>query len=244
MPFSIYDDSMEYGPLSFSEVFWDEQSFNDKVRVIGGDTDLTGLYDILALKYATATTRYYMEEAFILAIRRELAVAWPAYKKQKAVQDLIYNLSSDELVLQLEIIKAGNRQSENDEEYRNTNMRVDTNEVNSTVENTGDVLTNTVNASNSPIVDASTVAIKNKSNQQSNVNQNTKNETTGTTSSQSNDANDGVRTNKVDDIYQENFRQIGNKLAALNEQYANIMRDYQKTIYRKTDQLFKVILAS
>lgn len=126
-------------PLYFNEVFADASEFVTKVESVGGDTsNLTDLYYLLANKYAWARTRYMDEIAFILAIKRELQISWPAYLKRKDLMDDIYLLQLTDLRVQMENISKN--------------------------------LQNTVNANNSPIVNADTVAISNKSNSQTSSN--------------------------------------------------------------------------
>lgn len=85
MPYSIYPNIPRWlVPLSWSEVFPNVEDFVAKMVEVGGYSDnLEELYIILANKYAVATTRYVIEEPFILALRRELMTAWPTYVAQK-----------------------------------------------------------------------------------------------------------------------------------------------------------------
>lgn len=126
-------------PLYFNEVFYDATDFVDKVESVGTDTtNLADLYYLLANKYAWSRTRYMDALPFILALKRELQISWPAYLKRKDLMDDIYQLQLTDLRIQMENISSN--------------------------------LQNTVNANNSPVVNADTVAISNKSNSQTSVN--------------------------------------------------------------------------
>lgn len=79
-------------------------------------------------------------------------------------------------------------------------------------------INNTVNANNSPVTNASTVAITNKSNIQI------------------------ANTGSDESYFNENYKQLSNKLNSLLSQYDVINSDYLIEIYRKVDPLFRVIL--
>ena len=217
--YTIYKHRPGYGALTFSEVFQDEYEFEAKVLSIGSDDEnLHELYRILAQKYAWATTRYMMEEAFILSIRRELEITWPVYLKQKAIMDQLYTLNIEEIQRQMTRTVAGSRENEA------TGTSVAESEDSDTS------LNNVVNANNAPVVNADTVAIKNKSNTQ------TSNVGSSTSSGSQTNTNEG-RENYNDEVIE-----LGNKLEAINNQYEATSRDYLQQIYKKMDPLFRVIL--
>lgn len=129
----------DYASLYFNEIFADSTEFVAKVETVGTDsTNLADLYILLANKYAWSKTRYMDEVPFILALKRELQISWPAYLKRKSLMDDIYLLQLTDLRTQMENISSN--------------------------------LQNTVNANNSPVVNADTVAISNKSNSQTSTN--------------------------------------------------------------------------
>lgn len=180
-----------------------------------------------------------MEEAFILALRRELDITWSIYLKQKDIMDEVHNLSTSELMNQLETIREGSRQS--DSSGSNVGSTTDTGTSSTSGSGSDQNLQNEVNANNSPVTNASTVPIANKSNRQvSNRGSNTN--TTSSTANQSGSNTLDTESN-VNDEYIEQVTQLGNKLEALNKQYEVVSRDYLNQIYRKTDGLFKVIAA-
>ena len=92
-------------PLYFNEVFTSAEEFATKVSSIGTDSSsLEDLYYLLANKYNWSRTRYMDEVAFILAIKRELQISWPAYLKRKDLMDDIYLLQVADLRIQMENI--------------------------------------------------------------------------------------------------------------------------------------------
>lgn len=235
----IYDEDPGYAPLMFSEAFVSSQDFVDKIiSIAGSSTDLDILYRILANKYAYSTTRYTMEEAFVLAIKRELEITWPVYLKQKSIMSTIYSLTTDELMTKMETLRntiaAG--------EIAGTDGNTQTNdlEMSGTITDAGDTLQNIVNANNSPVTNAATIAIANKSNVQTagkNSSTNTTlNKNTGTVLNASTTAQTSSGTNE------ETMKMLTNKLDAVISQYEASSRDYLEQIYRKTDALFRVIL--
>ena len=240
MSYSIFNPYPDYTALTWSEVFSDGDEFAWKVQSVGGDSSrLDELYTILANKYAASTTRYMMEEAFVLALRRELDLAWSIYLKQKDIMDEVYNLSTSELMKQLETIRESSRETESD--ARNVGSTTDTGSSTTNGSGSDTGLQNEVNANNSPVTNASTVPIANKSNRQ--VSNRGSNTNTSTSTANQNGSNTLDTESKVNDEYIEQVSQLGNKLEALNKQYEIVSRDYLNQIYRKTDGLFKVIAA-
>jgi len=134
------------------------------------------------------------EVAFILALKRELQITWPSYLKRKDLMDQIYILQIADLQMQIQTIR------------------------DSSTTSSGSNLNNLVTANNSPVVNADTVAINNKSNAQ----------------------NSNKSSNTVE--ISENYQQLANKLESLLRQYDVVNTDYLQEIYRKVDPLFRVIL--
>lgn len=261
--------------FTWSEIFEDYEDFIDKVIEVGGDSDnLQELYRILINKYVTSTTRYNMEEAFIYAIRRELEVAWPMYLAQKKIVTDMIELDMEQLRTEMETIRETNRSDLSNSEVistgtvSNTDTRNESNTIdfdtqrnttdNTTETNDDSALENVVNANTGPVVNADTIAVKDKSNiQTSNINKRDRDssvvgEVLGidkTTIVGSNiggsDTTSGADIDEMssfDSEGLERYKQLGNDLEALTTKYEAIRRDYLAQIYRKMDPLFRVIL--
>lgn len=182
-------------PLFWNEIFPTVDDFISKVVSIGSDAlEIGDLYYLLVNKYAWSETRYMDEVAFILALKRELQITWPSYLKRKDLMDQIYILQIADLQMQIQTIR------------------------DSSTTSSGSNLNNLVTANNSPVVNADTVAINNKSNAQ----------------------NSNKSSNTVE--ISENYQQLANKLESLLRQYDVVNTDYLQEIYRKVDPLFRVIL--
>lgn len=100
MSSTFYDSKVFFDTLLWSDVFKGPEDFISKIGSVGGIDDavkLTELYEILALKYVRAHTRYTDEFAFIMAIKRELQVVWPMYLQQKALIKEVMELSIDRI---------------------------------------------------------------------------------------------------------------------------------------------------
>lgn len=100
MSSTFYDSKVFFDTLLWSDVFEGPEDFILKIGSVGGIDDvdkLTELYEILALKYVRAHTRYTDEFAFIMAIKRELQVVWPMYLQQKALIKEVMDLSIDRI---------------------------------------------------------------------------------------------------------------------------------------------------
>ena len=172
MPF--YDEPYYTESLRFDDIFASATEFETKVVSIGGITDsvkLQGLYEILALKYVNAETRYNYEFGFIQALKRELHVEFPYYLEKKDIVDDLIALTDTEI--QLAQIQLRNLVDQHDE----------------------------------PVANADTTAIDDLSTQQ------------------------------------ENFRTTIGKLQAKRDKYNVMNRDYLMGIYKRCDELFRVILS-
>lgn len=247
MPFSIYPDGWLDQPLTFSEVFNDVDDFVDKVIEVGGmDDNLDQLYLILANKYVTAVTRYVNEEAFVLAIRRELQIEWPLYLQRKTIQDQIKNMTLEEIRLQMESIRDITAGSESDNSTHYSDEGSTNVQSESTLNNTGsdDSLNNIVNANNGPIANANTVPISNRSNIQTANKNNSESESIDNSNSLTGTENVSDTTGSASSNSEslENYRVLGNKLEAVLKQYDAINRDYLESLYRKVDGLFRVLI--
>lgn len=153
--------------------------------------------------------------------------------------DEVYNLSSSELMKQLEIIRESSRETETDGTNVGSTTESGTSSTNASGTDTN--LQNEVNANNSPVTNASTVPIANKSNRQ--VSDRGSNTNTSSATANQSGSNTLDTESKVSDEYIEQVSQLGNKLDALNKQYEMVSRNLLEQIYRKTDGLFKVIAA-
>ena len=246
-----YDDliynTYNYGSFHWDEIFKDSEEFKHKMKEVGGDKDnLDELYEILSIKYFSATTRYNVEEAFLAAIRRELFIAWPMYLEQKRIVKDMIDMDMEKLRTEMETIRETERLDNTGSEATTTGSTIGSDSKTDTVEqDTSDKdLTNVVNANTSPIVNADTIAIKDKSNIQTSGNK------TGTMSitTDSSGTNDvSVNTNLQDNsTYEseglERYKQLSNDLVVLTDKYEAIRRDYLAQIYRKMDPLFRVII--
>ena len=150
MPTIYNQDPCWVEPLKFSDIFPDAETFESLVQKISSDqTHLKELYEILALRYSGATTRYMTLEPFVLALKSVLFIEWDLYLTQRS---LIQNLKSIEIDDVMKLVKETTSETREQEGSSETNLKD---------------LQNEVNANNSPIVDADTIAIKkNKSNRQ------------------------------------------------------------------------------
>lgn len=242
----IYNTS-NYGSFNWGDIFQDSEEFINKIKEVGGDKDnLDELYEILSIKYFSATTRYNVEEAFIVAIRRELFTAWPMYLAQKKIVTDMIELDMEKLRTEIETIRETERIDTAISEGNTTgnttgsDNRTDTGEQDTVNKD----LSNVVNANTSPIVNADTIAIKDKSNIQTSDNKSGKvtstNESIGTNNITTSTALEDNST--FDSQGLERYKQLGNDLEALTTKYEAIRRDYLAQIYRKMDPLFRVIL--
>lgn len=173
MPF--YDNKFYYDTLKFDDVFTSASDFETKMVSVGGITDsssLQELYEILAMKYVGANTRYTDSFSFMKAIKRELYVEFPYYLEKKSLVDELIALTDAEI------------------ELAQVQLR------------------NLVDTHDEPITNADTVAFDDLSTQQ------------------------------------ENFRTTIGKLQSKRDKYNMMNRDYRMGIYKKCDELFRVILSS
>jgi hypothetical protein len=107
MPF--YDEKPYVETLKWDDVFVSSDDFIAKVVEVGGINDpvkLKELYDIMSFKYVSAHTRYTNEFSFVMAIKRELYVAFPFYLKRK-------ELASEMMEMEIEEVQLGMRQLRN-----------------------------------------------------------------------------------------------------------------------------------
>lgn len=106
----FYDeDKCYYDTLAFDDVFTSASQFASDVVAVGGITDtasLEELYEILALKYVGAKTRYTDKFSFIMAVKRELYTEFPYYLQRKS-------LASEMMALEIAEVQRGTRQLRN-----------------------------------------------------------------------------------------------------------------------------------
>ena len=99
----LYKEKIYYDTLRWDDVFTDSDTFFAKLPSVGTVTleaDIKALYELLAMKYVGATTRYTDEFSFTMALKRELFIFYPVYLEQK-------QLLADMMALDIaEIMKA------------------------------------------------------------------------------------------------------------------------------------------
>ena len=107
MPF--YDDKIYMDTLKWDDIFQSDAQFVSDVVSVGGITNeanLKELYEILALKYVSAFTRYTNKFSFIQAMKRELFNEFPFYLKKKELAD-------EMMAMEIAEIQLGTRQLRN-----------------------------------------------------------------------------------------------------------------------------------
>lgn len=171
----FYDnDKYYFDTLKFDDVFTSATDFAAKLGTVGDVTDtsdLEELYEILALKYVGAHTRYTDEFAFIFAIKRELYTEFAFYLEKKDLAKQLRDMEISKITL------------------------------------TQNQLRNVVTNRDEPVSNPDTVAIDNLSTEQ------------------------------------ENIRVTANELEAVKQKYNVMNRNYLQGIYKRCDDLFRVILS-
>ena len=99
----FYDDNKQYyDTLKFDDVFTSASEFASKIGSVGDVTDtseLEELYEILALKYVGAHTRYTNEFSFIFGIKRELYTEYAFYIEKKALAAQMRDMEIEKITL-------------------------------------------------------------------------------------------------------------------------------------------------
>jgi hypothetical protein len=99
---AYYELDPYYDTLTFGDVFSSSTEFISKVVSIGGistQASLEDIYERMAEKYLFSHTRYATEDPFILAIKRELRVAFPYYLERVSITDKMIALTDAEIEL-------------------------------------------------------------------------------------------------------------------------------------------------
>ena len=84
----LYKDRVYFETLRWDDIFTSSDQFFADVVSIGSVTteaDMKELYEILALKYVGAHTRYTDAFSFIMALKRELYVSYPMFLEQRTL---------------------------------------------------------------------------------------------------------------------------------------------------------------
>lgn len=105
----LYKDRVYFDTLRWDDIFTSSDQFFADVVSIGSVTreaDMKELYEILALKYVGAHTRYTDAFSFIMALKRELYVMYPLFLMQR-------DLVNDMMQLEIEKIMKSSQQLRN-----------------------------------------------------------------------------------------------------------------------------------
>ena len=84
----LYKDRIFFETLKWDDIFVSSDDFFAKVVSIGSvvtEADMKELYELLALKYVGAHTRYTDEFSFIMALKRELYIFYPLFIQQRTL---------------------------------------------------------------------------------------------------------------------------------------------------------------
>lgn len=191
----VYNEKIFIYPLTWQNIFHGPEDFIEKINAVDWyPPEPEHLYDVLAIKYVLSKTRYVNEIPFILALKRALLITWPNYIRQKELLEHLKAISIDEVTL------------------RNKVSAI------SAVDSNRKGLNNEVIANDDPVVNADTVAIKDKSTRQIS------------------DKSEGSEYSSSDVVT------VTNKLQAINDIYDSLEVELLNKVYAKTDKLFRQIL--
>lgn len=97
----LYKEKVFFETLRWDDIFVSSEKFYEKVVSVGSVTaeaDMKELYEILALKYVGAHTRYTDEFSFIMALKRELYVSYPMFLEQRVLLNEMMTMDIAEIM--------------------------------------------------------------------------------------------------------------------------------------------------